>query len=1088
VSRGFNGELTARHSPTAEELTRRGGPRRGGLRWTACLLALVSCGTARAQSDVGSEPFLSGAEGRIFNGTTPLRLWHRTRGYGQEASDTAFGGRLAIDLADAIGFVDGQFRVSNESRGGGNFGGGFRWINDSLLTGTPRILGVSGWYDGQETLLDNYFNQMGVSFESLGEVIDLRLNANIPLEERKDGEQIMVTDAFTFAGNALAQATIVPTDVALRVVDSEIAARVLDLNAWFYGGAYQMDGDGISETGAKGGVRGYLTNDLAVDVGVTDDQEFGTNTVFQVIWTPGRTGAGPTSWVHRLGDRMREHVYRNTYVATQQVTREGAIALTDPAGLAIRIVHVDSDAPSGGDGTRENPLNSLEAVDEFSEPGDIILVHAQSVFNGQTATLQDEQRFLGEGGNETHTVLTSEIGEVTLPETFAGALMAARPIIQNNATTDSVVLAGSVADTDDFDPIEVSNFTFEGGRHAVFSSSGGPVDVNRVEMTDGEGVGINLENLRDTATITDLVWDGGTTGDGAIRIADAEAGSNVVVNGTNDIRNGQTGTPNSLGYAINLEDSDGAMAVTGTTVLNTGGDSVIIDGGAINLTFTGRIDQNSNASVVSVLDGHTGTVNFNELTANAGVISATNGDGMQFADADGTYRFNDTVTLNGGDAGIDVVAGTDGVDGSEGTFTFDDADITNPTGTALNIDGNNLTAFTISGEINTNNVAGRPVVIEDNTGGSITINSEIDSDFRGILVQNNDDTAILFAGETDITTTGNVDGLTNTGVQLTNNTTGSVRFNNLNITTDVGDGFVATDTDALTVAGTGNTITTTTGTGLELTDVAVATTDVTFESVTVNGAANGIVLSNVTGDLVTITGTGTTDGSGGSIVATGDAVLITNAARVSFNNMTVTTSGAADQAIDYNVTTAGESRLALTNNTITIGAGGTAEAVLLNIGADALTSHVRLVGNDISNLGDDEAVRLQTTGASLKTVNLLVQNNTITSDSSSATEAAGNFQVFGGAVVNAMVLNNNFTNTGAGSAFEMTTNEAGSQVHLDLNANVATSTPDEYILNVVAGNYFLDNLATVTTRNTGTVNVDLAIVEEPGTIPTAQAP
>ncbi|MDJ0828029.1 MAG: hypothetical protein QNJ16_21310, partial [Rhodobacter sp.] len=63
-------------------------------------------------------------------------------------------------------------------------------------------------------------------------------------------------------------------------------------------------------------------------------------------------------------------------------------------------------------------------------------------------------------------------------------------------------------------------------------------------------------------------------------------------------------------------------------------------------------------------------------------IDATNGDGLQFDDADGTYNFNGQVTLSGGDAGIDILGG------SAGTFTFTNTDITNPTGIGLNIEDN----------------------------------------------------------------------------------------------------------------------------------------------------------------------------------------------------------------------------------------------------------------------------------------------------------------------------------------------------------------------------------------------------------------
>ena len=56
----------------------------------------------------------------------------------------------------------------------------------------------------------------------------------------------------------------------------------------------------------------------------------------------------------------------------------------------------------------------------------------------------------------------------------------------------------------------------------------------------------------------------------------------------------------------------------------------------------------------------TGNHNTGTLTFQTGTLSATNGTGLQFNNADGTYTFNGTNTLNGGDAGIDIVNGSDG--------------------------------------------------------------------------------------------------------------------------------------------------------------------------------------------------------------------------------------------------------------------------------------------------------------------------------------------------------------------------------------------------------------------------------------------
>jgi len=71
-------------------------------------------------------------------------------------------------------------------------------------------------------------------------------------------------------------------------------------------------------------------------------------------------------------------------VALSQSFVNGGIPLTNLDGSALRIVHVDSDAGTGGDGTFENPFDNLTDVNGAdSLEGDIILAHALSVFDGE---------------------------------------------------------------------------------------------------------------------------------------------------------------------------------------------------------------------------------------------------------------------------------------------------------------------------------------------------------------------------------------------------------------------------------------------------------------------------------------------------------------------------------------------------------------------------------------------------------------------------------------------------------------------------------------------------------------------------------
>ena len=141
---------------------------------------------------------------------------------------------------------------------------------------------------------------------------------------------------------------------------------------------------------------------------------------------------------------------------------------------------------------------------------------------------------------------------------------------------------------------------------------------------------------------------------------------------------------------------------------------------------------------MSVSGGHTGT-----LTFQTGTLSATNGTGLQFNNADGTYNFNGTTTLNGGDAAIDIL------NGSSGTFAFSSAAsigaTTSPTGVAFEED-TSTASVTYNGTIRQTNAV-NAVSINAKTGGTTTFGGAITAD----------------------TTTAN-------GINLTNNTGGTINF------------------------------------------------------------------------------------------------------------------------------------------------------------------------------------------------------------------------------------------------------------------------------------------------------------------------
>ncbi len=125
-------------------------------------------------------------------------------------------------------------------------------------------------------------------------------------------------------------------------------------------------------------------------------------------------------------------------------------------------------------------------------------------------------------------------------------------------------------------------------------------------------------------------------------------------------------------------DSAGTFTFSSTDITNPTGTAFHVDGGSADVTYSGgSIVQSNNATTVNVQGGHTGTIGF-------GIdITAMDGDGLQFNNANGIYNFNTmtgATTLSGGDAGIDIIGGA-------GQFTFTDTTITNPSGPCVRVNG-----------------------------------------------------------------------------------------------------------------------------------------------------------------------------------------------------------------------------------------------------------------------------------------------------------------------------------------------------------------------------------------------------------------
>jgi hypothetical protein len=422
--------------------------------------------------------------------------------------------------------------------------------------------------------------------------------------------------------------------------------------------------------------------------------------------------------------------------------------------------------------------------------------------------------------------------------------------------------------------------TLNGGDAGVdiLNGSSGTFSFNaNTSITNPTGTGFTANGSTANVTYSGNITKSGTSAGLLVDITNESAGTITF----------QTGTLSSTstnGTGINLNNADGTVNFNGTTTLNGGnahvdintgsagtfsfgtgttitsptGTAFVFNGSTASVTYSGSITQANNALMVDITNQATGAITFQ-----TGTLSASNGTGINLNNADGGVSFNGTTTLNGGNAHIDINTGSGGI--INFTSGASVGATTAPTGVAFREDTSTATV-TYNGTLRQTNAA-NAVSINAKTGGTTAFNGAI----------------------TASTSTANA-------ITLTANTGGTITFTGgLSLTTTSGVGFNATGGGTVSAtqnnASIVNTVTSTTGTALNIANTTIGASGVTFHSISSNGAANGISLVSVTGGttglVVTGDGSGHANGSGGSIQnATSEAVhMLTNSGVFTFSSM-----------------------------------------------------------------------------------------------------------------------------------------------------------------------------------------------------------
>jgi VCBS repeat-containing protein len=420
---------------------------------------------------------------------------------------------------------------------------------------------------------------------------------------------------------------------------------------------------------------------------------------------------------------------------------------------------------------------------------------------------------------------------------------------------------------------------------------------------------------------------------------------------------------------VSLIDVAGSFSAAGGSISGAAGNAFHIASTLVNdlaVTYGGTIT-NSSAALVNVTGHPGGTVTF------TGNLSATGGTGIQLSNADGSYDFSGTVTLAGGDAGVDIVGG------SSGSFTFTDTDVTSPSGIGINVESSDPTSVSFGAAstlTQANNASA--VRILNRTGGIFTYSGTINATGGDGLQFNNDD-----GSQANFNGTVTLDG-GDAGIDIVGGSSASFTFSNTTITDPIGAAFAHLNSSSPVTWGTGSISKDNAGFVVDIDGQSGGAINFNGGNFSQDAAAgNGISVVNGTGGS---TNFNNTVDLGLTTRLANDAVTIANAAgTTSFADVDVRTNNARG-FVQSNAST-------VTVTTGTVDATGSFAGEGIDVTGG--TSNLTFSDVDVTNDGAGGGVSF-TSSAGTKTIQAL-NVTTTTSGTGLFADTAGTLNVTGAA-------------------------------------------------------------------------------------------
>lgn len=615
-------------------------------------------------------------------------------------------------IGDGMIFADIRGFRGDRGDFGANLGLGYRQFIEPL----NRIFGVNFFYDIDNTT-SYTFNQLGFGIETLGELFDARANAYFPYGDRNvflgatlvDGSQHFVGHRLLYDVRNAFLSSLLGADAEIGFPLPGAFAQRHDLRIFGGGYHYETD-DNLKFAGGSARLQGNPIPSVQLQLQVTHDDVFSTNVMFgaQVSW--GGFKQDPRERPSQFA-RMTTPIQRQYTVSTTRtfVIVNDVEAFNQSTGRPYFFNHVASatslldngqeidyntDPVAVRDGTVEHPYLSIDESEtrDPSQPGDIVFVHADSQYDGETVALKQgletpngtqelHIRYLGNGFRDfevSHLVTVPDVGVVTLPtrnddpgdapiynENEPVAERGDRPLF-TNGIGDGVTLASFA----EFSGFQIGDEDLpESGPsgHGAFGGAVESLQLNQNVFAYADGDGIRFENALDNINILDTnIFNPDVVG---LRII---AGAPEITFGAsvfdaNDVPEvglivNQTDNPNlSLAISSTLAGTD--IDLTNATILNGQTDNGSVAGG-ISIFNTdgniivGRATINSAEASAIAVRNVVGTVDFVRAIS----ILDREAAGIELRNNEGRIRFLATEGDDVVDGGVNITWSGEGTD------------------------------------------------------------------------------------------------------------------------------------------------------------------------------------------------------------------------------------------------------------------------------------------------------------------------------------------------------------------------------------------------------------------------------------------